>query len=136
MNTFSSARTCRDRRYPHKKQKWNLPLQLLFKNLGPVACLGHVHNLITIFLISNSPFTLYSRGYSLSAGFNLCSIRSWIMNLTNSTITAIPACLFSYAFWFLRFLCYICQLLTFINYKKPSPVYGTIIVLTSLRVIW
>ena len=136
MNTFSSARICRDRRYLHKKQNWNLSLQFLFKNVGPVACLGHIHNFITIFLISNSSFTLHSRGYSLSAGFNLCSIRSWIMNLTNSTITAIPSCLFSYSFWFLRFLCYICQLLTFINYKKPSPFNGTIIVLTSLCVIW
>ena len=114
----------------------NESLQLLFKNLGPVACLGHIHTFITMFLISNSSFTLHSRGYSLSVGFNLCSIRSWIMNLINRTITAIPACLFSYSFWFLRFLCYICQLLTFINYKKPSPVNGTIIVLTSLCVIW
>ena len=122
--------------YLHQKQNWNLSLQLLFKNLGPVACLGHIHNFITIFLISNSYFTLHSRGYSLSAGFNLCSIRSWIVNLTNRTTTAIPACLFSYFFWFLCFLCYICQLLTFIKYKKPSPVNGTIIVLTSLCVIW
>ena len=135
MNTFSSARICRDRRYLHKKQKWNLSLQLLFKNLGPVACLGHIHNFITLFPISNSSFTLHSRG-SLFAGFNLCSIRSWIMNLSNRTTTAIPACLFSYSFWLLRFLCYICQLLIFIYYKKPSPVNGTIIVLTSLCVIW